>query len=159
MDFLWTPWRFQYVSAASSPSQECLFCHAWKENRDPELLVLHRTGLCLVILNRFPYTVGHLMVAPHRHIALLEDASTDELHDLIRLSARCQKALRKTYAPEGFNLGMNLGSCAGAGVAGHIHMHLLPRWAGDSNFMTVVGETRVLPEALDVTFQKLADHF
>lgn len=159
MDYLWTPWRFQYVSATGPTGQECIFCHARRERRDSELLVLHRADHCLVILNRFPYNTGHLMIAPYRHIALLEDASREELHEIIQLSAHCQQALRETYQPEGFNIGMNLGNCAGAGVAGHIHMHLLPRWVGDSSFMTVVGETRVLPETLDVTLQKLAKHF
>jgi ATP adenylyltransferase len=159
MDYLWTPWRFQYVSAASSPEQDCIFCYAARERRDQELLVLHRAKYCLVILNRFPYSAGHLMVAPFRHIALLEEASAEELQEIMQLSAQCQKALRETYHPEGFNLGMNLGRCAGAGVVGHIHLHLLPRWSGDSNFMTVIGETRLLPEALDETFLKMARYF
>ncbi|MBI2822063.1 MAG: HIT domain-containing protein [Acidobacteria bacterium] len=159
MDYLWTPWRFHYVTAAGQADQKCIFCHAVSENRDRELLVVHRAQNCLLMLNRFPYNSGHVMLAPYRHIALLEEATAAELHELIELSARCQKALRETYAAQGFNVGMNLGRCAGAGVAGHIHLHLLPRWPGDTNFLTVIGEARVLPEDLDVTFQKLAEHF
>ncbi|HEY3128415.1 MAG TPA: HIT domain-containing protein [Acidobacteriota bacterium] len=159
MDYLWTPWRFQYISTAGQPSQECLFCQATKEKDDQKLLVVHRANQCLVMLNRFPYNSGHLMIAPNRHIALLEEASPAELQEIMQLTAHCQKGLREIYEPEGFNTGMNLGKCAGAGVAGHIHMHLLPRWTGDSNFMTVTGETRVLPEALDVTYQKVRKFF
>ena len=159
MDYLWTPWRFQYITTAGQPSQDCLFCDATKEKRDRELLVVHRAENCLVMLNRFPYTSGHVMIAPYRHIALLEDASPAELQEIIQLSAQFQKALLEICHPEGFNMGMNLGKCAGAGVAGHIHMHLLPRWMGDSNFMTVVGETRVLAEELDVTYQKFTSFF
>lgn len=159
MDYLWTPWRFQYVSGADQPNQECIFCHASKERHDRELLVLHCTENCLIILNRFPYTSGHLMLAPHRHFGLLEDATVTELHELIQWSAYCQRVLREIYQPEGFNIGMNLGRCAGAGVAEHIHMHLLPRWTGDSSFMTVVGETRVLPEDVAVTYEKLKKLF
>ncbi len=159
MDYLWTPWRFQYISAAGQPSQDCLFCHAIKEKRDRELLVVHRAKQCVVMLNRFPYNSGHVMIAPYSHVALLEEASPAELQEIIQLSAYCQKVLREIYKPEGFNAGINLGKCAGAGVAGHIHMHLLPRWTGDSNFMTVAGETRVLPEELDETYQKVAKFF
>jgi len=158
MDYLWTPWRFQYISATEK-SQDCIFCQAVKENRDSETLVVHRAECCFVILNRFPYNSGHLMIAPYRHIPLLEEASAPELSEMMALSARCQKLLREIYQPEGFNAGMNLGRCAGAGVAGHIHMHLLPRWSGDANFMTVVGETRVLPEDLKTTYQKLTSRF
>jgi ATP adenylyltransferase len=159
MDHLWAPWRFQYVSGGLRGGPECIFCYAFGADRDPELLVLHRGRACAVILNRFPYTAGHLMIAPYRHIALLEEASGDELGELADLSARSQKAMRQAYQPEGFNLGMNLGSCAGAGVAGHFHMHVVARWTGDTNFMTVAGETRILPEDLSVTYQKLQQFF
>ena len=159
MDYLWTPWRFQYVTAASQPDQDCIFCYADSQNRDRELLVLHRARFCFVILNRFPYSAGHLMLVPYRHFALLEDASAEELNEIFQLAARCQKVLREIYSADGFNLGMNLGRTAGAGVVGHIHLHLLPRWEGDANFMTVIGETRVLPETIDETFRKLAVHF
>ena len=155
MDYLWSPWRFQYVSTPSQPGQECIFCYAFSQNRDRELLVARRAQHCAVILNRFPYTPGHVMIAPYRHLAFLEDASPPELHDLVTLAALCQKALRLAYRPEGLNLGMNLGRCAGAGVADHFHLHVLPRWTGDSNFLTVVGETRTLPEELHTTYDKI----
>ena len=159
MDYLWTPWRFQYVSSAAQGDLDCIFCHAFSSTRDAELLVLHRASTCAVILNRYPYTAGHLMIAPYRHVPLLEDASREELHEHSELTARSQAARRQAYHPEGFNLGMNLGRCAGAGVAGHFHMHVLPRWSGDANFMTVVGETRVLPEELSATYSKLKRFF
>ncbi|HEY2932030.1 MAG TPA: HIT domain-containing protein [Acidobacteriota bacterium] len=158
MDYLWTPWRFQYISATPK-SQDCLFCLAVKESRDSETLIVHRGEHCFIILNRFPYNNGHLMIAPYRHIPLLEDASPVERQEMMEFLARCQTLLREIYKPEGFNLGMNIGRCAGAGVAGHIHMHLLPRWGGDANFMSVVGETRVLPEDLKTTYQKISSRF
>jgi ATP adenylyltransferase len=159
MDYLWTPWRYQYISNAAQGEEACVFCYAFGADRDPELLVLHRGRVCAVILNRFPYTTGHLMIAPYRHVALLEDGSPEELGELAELSARCQRAMRHAYRPDGFNLGMNLGRCAGAGVVGHFHMHVVARWSGDGNFMSVVGETRVLPEELSTSYQKLQQFF
>lgn len=159
MERLWSPWRHEYI-ANSSPdklkNQPCIFCEAAKDSaHDDQNTVLYRGSLNFVILNRYPYISGHMMIAPYAHLGDLATSSkeiTDEMMDLVK---RCQTALLVAYEPQGFNLGMNLGRVAGAGVADHIHMHLLPRWGGDTNFMSTVGETRVLPEDLSTTYRKL----
>jgi ATP adenylyltransferase len=158
MDRLWTPWRFEYIRNAEQATS-CVFCHILQETRDAANLVLFRGKHAFVILNLFPYTSGHLLCVANRHISLLEDAHTEELHEIIELSRRCEAALRQEYHPNGYNLGFNLGRAAGAGVEHHLHMHVLPRWDGDSNFVSVVGETRVLPEELPVTYKRLHPHF
>jgi ATP adenylyltransferase len=153
MDYVWSPWRYRYVSQAGA-GDECIFCQA-AAGRDEENYILHRASGNFVILNRFPYTNGHLMIAPFAHVARLEEAPEATLAEMMSLARRAEKHLREIYRAQGLNVGMNLGQCAGAGVAGHIHMHVLPRWSGDANFMTVVGETRVLPELLADTYEKL----
>lgn len=158
MDYLWTPWRYHYVSRAGS-GQACIFCEALKRNDDSETLIVHRARHNFVILNRYPYTTGHSMIAPYDHVGELEQAAPESLAEMIELCRRLQQALAAEYKPEGYNLGMNLGRIAGAGVADHLHMHVLPRWAGDSSFMTTVGETRVEPEDLPTTYRKLKPHF
>ena len=154
MDRLWSPWRYRYVSTARAP-ESCIFCEISAESRDAENYVLHRGSRNFVLLNLYPYTAGHLMVAPYEHVATLEQAAEATLEEMIRLARAAETHLRAVYRPEGFNIGMNVGECAGAGVAGHIHLHVVPRWTGDSNFMTTVGETRVLPEDLNVTYNRL----
>lgn len=154
MDRLWSPWRYQYVSKAS-PADACIFCRMSSEAADEQNLVLHRAERNLIVLNRFPYTSGHLMVAPYEHVATLEEAADETVREMMSLTRWAQRCVGAAYRPHGYNLGMNLGESAGAGVAGHIHMHLLPRWRGDVNFMTAVGETRVLPEDLAATYRKL----
>ncbi|MCZ2080094.1 MAG: HIT domain-containing protein [Bryobacteraceae bacterium] len=158
MDRLWSPWRFNYVSKAET-SRGCLFCDKPAEQDDRKNLIVYRASRTFVILNLFPYTAGHLMIAPYAHIATLQDASDEIATEMIRLARLTEKHLRTVYKPEGLNMGINLGECAGAGVAGHLHMHVVPRWCGDANFMTTVGETRVLPEDIKVTFEKLAGAF
>ena len=130
-----------------------------QETRDAANFVLFRGRNAFVILNLFPYTSGHLLVVANRHIASLSDASPEELHEIIDLSRQCENALRQEYHPDGYNMGFNLGRAAGAGVEHHLHMHVLPRWIGDSNFVSVVGETRVLPEELPTTYQRLLPYF
>ena len=155
MDYLWTPWRYQYVTKAGE-ADECIFCATVADTaHDHERLVVHRAARNLVMLNRFPYTSGHLMVVPYEHVATLEALPDDTLVELIRLARESERHLRALYHPEGLNLGMNIGKAAGAGIAGHIHMHVLPRWVADANFISVVGETRVLPETLDVTWSRM----
>jgi ATP adenylyltransferase len=154
MDYVWSPWRYRYISQAG-PGDECIFCKAAAGARDEENYILHRAARNFVILNRFPYTNGHLMIAPYEHVPTLEQAAEATLAEMMSLARRAEGCLREIYRPQGLNLGMNLGECAGAGVAGHIHMHVLPRWRGDANFMTVIGETRVLPEDLATTYEKL----
>jgi ATP adenylyltransferase len=154
MDYLWSPWRYQYISTAA-PADECVFCAKIAENRDEENFIVHRGQRNFVILNRYPYTSGHLMVVPYAHVATLAEAGADTLAELIELTRQAEQHLCEVYRPKGMNLGMNIGESAGAGVAGHIHMHVVPRWPADANFMTVVGETRVVPEDLPTTFSKL----
>ncbi len=155
MDYLWTPWRYQYISKTGEAG-DCIFCAAAADPaRDEESLVVHRATTPFVILNRFPYTNGHMMLVPYAHAATLEDLGDETLCELMRLARDAERRLREVYRPEGLNMGINLGRCAGAGIADHVHMHVLPRWTGDANFMTVVGETRVMPEDLKVTWEKL----
>jgi ATP adenylyltransferase len=153
VDYLWTPWRYQYVTKGELPS-ECVFCAA-AGGDDRANLVVHRASHNFVILNRFPYTNGHVMVVPFQHVSTLQDLAEEALIEMIRLTRECEEHLRATYRPDGLNIGMNLGRSAGAGIADHVHMHVLPRWFGDTNFMTVTGETRVLPENLPMTWEKL----
>ena len=158
MDFLWSPWRYRYVSQAPAPGS-CLFCEKAAEHRDRENYILRRGRLNFVLLNLFPYTTGHLMIAPYGHVAGLGDLNAETLGEMMELAQRAERALRQTYRPDGLNLGMNLGQAAGAGVAGHVHLHVLPRWFADSNFMTTVAETRVQPEDLPSTYEKLQPLF
>ncbi len=154
---LWTPWRLAYVSGGGE-SAGCVFCAA-PDDEEAAPLVLFRGDACYVILNLFPYNNGHLMVVPNRHVASLADATAEELSELMELTRRAEIALTEAYAPHGMNMGINLGKPAGAGLPGHLHMHVVPRWNGDTNFMTVVGETRVLPEELPATAEKLRPVF
>jgi ATP adenylyltransferase len=153
---LWTPWRFQYMEQVTSGEQpECIFCDAVAQNRDEETLIVYRGKDAFVILNRFPYTSGHVMMVPYDHVAQLGLCKPEALNEMMELARRVEAAFQEDYQPDGMNLGMNLGRAAGAGVTGHLHLHMLPRWMGDSNFMTVVGETRVHPEELKTTYKKL----
>jgi ATP adenylyltransferase len=156
MDYLWSPWRFRYVSQTGK-GEGCVFCDkaALDASKDREHLVLCRGRYNLILLNVFPYTTGHAMIVPYLHVADLTGLDAATLAEMISLAQKIQAALKAAYNPEGYNLGMNIGKCAGAGVADHLHLHILPRWAGDSNFMTVVGETRVQPEDLLTTYDKL----
>ena len=158
MERLWSPWRHEYIANIThdKPQNACIFCEAQKNpSADAQNLVVYRGAHNFVILNKYPYISGHLMVAPYAHLGQLSTASKEVTDEMMDLAKRSQAALIEAYRPEGFNLGMNLGQVAGAGVADHIHMHILPRWAGDTNFMSTVGETRVLSEDLSVTYQKL----
>jgi ATP adenylyltransferase len=158
MDYLWTPWRYQYVTTTGD-KDECVFCAAAQASDDKQRLVVHRAARSFVILNRFPYTSGHLMIVPYEHAAALEELADETLVELIRLARDCVQHVRAVYRPEGLNLGMNLGRSAGAGIAEHVHLHVLPRWTGDTSFITTVGETRVVPEDLEVTWEKLRRAF
>jgi ATP adenylyltransferase len=133
----------------------CLFCSKAAGSDDRANYVVLRAEHNFILLNLYPYTSGHLMIAPYAHVATLAEAAPEALAEMMRLTARAEAALRKLYKPEGLNIGMNVGACAGAGVAGHIHMHVLPRWCGDASFMSTVGETRVLPEELGTTWERL----
>ena len=157
MDHLWSPWRLAYITGASQ-STGCVFCDALS-SAEAEPLLVHRGETCFVILNLYPYNNGHLMVIPIRHIASLAAASAAELHELIALTRTAEMALTEAYAPHGLNMGINLGKPAGAGILDHVHMHVVPRWNGDTNFMSVVGRTRVLAEELPDTAARLRPIF
>jgi len=155
MDRIWAPWRMEYLLGDSMDG--CIFCDKPLEENDEGNHILIRTPLSFVILNAYPYNNGHLMVAPYRHVAALSELTAEERGDLMETLVVAENLLEKAFAPQGMNVGVNLGSCAGAGVPGHIHFHIVPRWEGDTNFMPVVGETRVLPELLADTYRRLKD--
>jgi ATP adenylyltransferase len=160
MDYIWTPWRYQYMKEVESGKQpECIFCDAAGRKDDAETLIVYRGAQTFVILNRYPYTSGHVMIVPYAHVAELNSCDADTLSEMMQLAQRVEALFRANYKPDGMNLGMNLGRAAGAGVVGHLHLHVLPRWFGDSNFMTVAGETRVHPEDLKTTYERLRKAF
>jgi ATP adenylyltransferase len=152
---LWAPWRLEYISSADD-QPGCVFCAA-VEGDDDERLVVHRGGRAIVLLNKFPYASGHLMVAPSRHVGEFGELEDEEALEIHRLASVGIGALAQTYAPQGYNLGWNLGRVAGAGVVDHVHLHVVPRWAGDTNFMPVLADVKVMPEYLEETRRKLAD--
>lgn len=159
MERLWAGWRMSYIESARQDPGECIFCRKPAAGRDRQELVLVRGRACFILLNAFPYSSGHLMVAPYRHIESFATLELAERDELIVLLGRSERALRREYRPHGFNMGVNLGAPAGAGVVGHLHAHLVPRWNGDTNFMTTIAGTKVLPEALDRTYERLLDAF
>jgi ATP adenylyltransferase len=154
MDYLWTPWRYRYIAQAGK-TEGCIFCDAAAANDDAGYHIILRGEKNFIILNRYPYTPGHSLIVPYAHIAELGECDAATLSEMMLLAQRLQGALATVYHPDGYNLGMNLGRSAGAGVVGHLHLHVLPRWNGDANFMTVVSETRLEPEELDTTYEKL----
>lgn len=158
---LWTPWRMEYIKSAttSDEAEGCIFCDLPATGDDAKVYILARGERAFVILNKFPYNPGHLMVAPFRHVGDLAEMADDELHESAELLRAATRVVRDAWEPSGFNAGMNLGRVAGAGVPGHLHWHLVPRWNGDTNFMPVIGQTKVLPELLDETYEKLAPLF
>ena len=164
MDVLWSPWRYDYIKSnddGGKQNKDCVFCNLITDQTRPDAakFLLHRGEFNFVVLNIYPYISGHLLIVPFAHVgelAAAEKKTTDELMDLTKF---CQTALREVYQPHGFNIGMNLGKAAGAGVAAHLHQHILPRWFGDSNFMSATAETRVIPEDLNITYQKLSAQF
>ncbi len=156
MDILWSPWRMSYIGGGGG-GDGCIFCTIPEQGseHDRENLLLLRGEHAFVILNRYPYNSGHLMIVPYRHLRDVTLLTPAESAEIMALLQRMVSALTAVYRPEGFNTGMNLGSVAGAGIADHLHMHIVPRWAGDTNFMPVVGQTKVLPEALEQTWERL----
>jgi ATP adenylyltransferase len=158
MDYLWTPWRYQYMEQVTAGQQpDCVFCDALARNDDENTLIAYRGAKTFVILNRFPYTSGHVMIVPYAHGGDFATVAPRTLAEMMSITQRVQAALATVYKPQGFNLGMNLGHCAGAGITDHVHMHLLPRWIGDANFMSTIAETRMEPEDLDTTYKKLRE--
>lgn len=159
MDRLWSPWRSRYVTEGTGDDVDCIFCAALEGHDRQEMGVLHRNEWSFVILNAFPYNSGHVMIAPVRHVADLDELDAAEAHELFDETRRAVAVLSEALDPQGFNIGINLGRVAGAGVPGHVHVHVVPRWGGDTNFMPVVGETKVLPESLADTAAKLRPLF
>ncbi|HKC65568.1 MAG TPA: HIT domain-containing protein [Pyrinomonadaceae bacterium] len=164
MDRLWSPWRYDYINSGSSVEKSkpvaCVFCSMLEaEGTDESKYILHRAQHNFVVLNIYPYISGHLMIVPYAHLSEIAAAPKEITDEMMDLTKRAQSVLGEVYHPNGFNIGMNLGRAAGAGVADHFHMHIMPRWIGDTNFMTTVGETRVHPEDLATTYKKLYGKF
>ncbi len=156
MKKLWAPWRITYILNVDA-RDECIFCSRPEGEPSEENLVLHKGRFNFIIMNLFPYNTGHLMVAPYRHVRNLEELDGEELKEMMELVSLSIKALKKAYKPDGFNVGMNLGRVAGAGIDDHIHMHVVPRWNGDTNFMPVLGYTKVIPEGVRETYRKIRE--
>ncbi|TET85831.1 HIT domain-containing protein [Candidatus Aerophobetes bacterium] len=152
---IWAPWRLEYI--LDEKKKGCIFCEKSKESKDVENYILLRGEKCLVMLNAFPYNNGHLMIIPYRHVGSIEDLKEDETREMMKLLSLMTVLLKKVMSPDGFNVGMNLGDVAGAGIMGHLHLHIVPRWKGDCNFMPVLSDTKVIPEALRQTYQKLKE--
>ena len=159
MRHLWAPWRSTYLKNKEDHRIRCIFCEAAASGQDQATFVVHRARLSFVILNRYPYTSGHLMIAPYQHVSRLQKVDERTVEEMMRLARVSERIIEEVYKPQGLNVGMNLGEAAGAGIEQHIHLHVLPRWMGDANFMTTVGDTRVIPEALELTFAKLSAAF
>ncbi len=157
MKHIWAPWRMEYIQMEKVDG--CVLCEKPGQDRDAENYILYRGKKNFVIMNTYPYNPGHLMIAPYRHLASLEALTDEELHEHFDIVNRSIKILRQVFSPSGFNMGMNIGKIAGAGIEGHIHSHIVPRWQGDTNFMTVISDVRVVPEALAETYQKLKGKF
>jgi ATP adenylyltransferase len=155
MDFIWSPWRYDYLASGGAKPSTCVFCVTADRTHDAERLIVFRGDHNFVILNLFPYTSGHVMVAPYEHLDTITLAQPEQLTEMMQLAQRLLPVLQKLYKPDGFNLGMNLGQAAGAGIREHFHLHVVPRWIGDANFMGITAETRVLPEALSTTYQRI----
>ncbi|MGH9475240.1 MAG: HIT family protein [Terriglobales bacterium] len=155
MDHLFSPWRYQYIREARSREEGCVLCQELAHGDDAESLVVLRARFNAIVLNRYPYTSGHMMILPYAHCATLEQCGAAARAEMMELAAGAERALQAEYQAQGINLGVNLGEAAGAGIAGHLHLHVVPRWRGDANFMSVVAETRVLPEALSDTYARL----
>jgi ATP adenylyltransferase len=157
MERLWAPWRIEYVT--QEKPKGCIFCDKPTAGDDRAAHIVHRGRLAYVMLNTFPYNNGHSMVAPFEHVSSLEDLLPDTLHEMMDLAQQCIRAFKNAFNPDGMNLGFNLGAAAGAGIKDHLHLHLVPRWAGDTNFMPVVADVRVIPQALDQTYHILVEAF
>ncbi len=165
MDRLWAPWRMAYIdksiegdgafTSVTAGSTGCIFCDKPREHDDVKNLIIFRGELAFVLMNIFPYNNGHLMIAPYEHTSKFEALTAEQLAEIDRLGQRSLVALEAAFHPDGFNMGMNLGKVAGAGIAGHLHQHIVPRWSGDANFMPVIGETKVLPDSLENSYAKI----
>ena len=160
MDKLWAPWRMEYILSVKEENETgCIFCKRIPQNDDKKNLILYRGETVFVIMNKFPYNSGHLMVVPYRHTGDLQALQAEELTELFTVLQMCQRVLDAVMHPHGYNIGMNLGRVAGAGIEDHLHLHIVPRWNGDTNFMPIIANTKVISEALDKTYDKLKEAF
>lgn len=157
MERLWAPWRLQYITEGKSGG--CIFCDKPKLGDDRAALIVQRGIHAFVLLNAYPYNNGHVMVAPYIHVADLEELPPEVLHEMMDLAQQCARALKQVFRPDGLNVGLNLGAAAGAGIKDHLHLHLVPRWQGDTNFMPVIGDVRVIPQSLDQAYDLLTEAF
>lgn len=155
LDYVWSPWRMDYIQRPADSNQECVFCQVCNLQDGPQNLIVFRGQSAYVILNRYPYTSGHVMVVPYVHQPSLENLTPETRSELMELASLAIQVLQAEYHPQGFNLGINIGEAAGAGIIGHVHLHVVPRWKGDTNFMSTLGQTRVLPENLEDTYERL----
>ena len=155
MERLWAPWRIEYVRMEKM--DECIFCKFPKEKDDEKNLILYRGKRAFIIMNNYPYNPGHVMIAPYRHVANLEDLTPEEVHDIHTLASLAIKAIKKSMKPQGFNLGINIGRAGGAGIEGHIHLHIVPRWNGDTNFMPVISDTKVIVQEIKESYKELRE--
>lgn len=156
MKHLWSPWRMRYINSFK-PKNGCVFCYALKQEDGLENLILYRGEAAFVILNRYPYTSGHLMVLPYKHTNSLLDLKPETRGEMFELATKCTQVLGQVYQAEGYNVGANIGAAAGAGIEEHVHLHVVPRWGGDTNFMTSLGDTRVMPESLEETYKRVLE--
>ena len=156
-DILYSPWRMQYI--LSNKDKECIFCVKPSENNDEKHLILYRSELSFVIMNIFPYNNGHLMVVPNKHVPKLNGLNKEEIYDLFETVQLCENVINKVYSPDGLNIGLNLGKAAGAGIDEHLHVHIVPRWNGDVNFMSAIAGTRIIPESFEQAYSKLKEQF
>ncbi|NDD05789.1 MAG: HIT domain-containing protein [Proteobacteria bacterium] len=159
MKQLWAPWRMTFLKDENVMRTGCVFCNLLKEEQDSKNLILHRSKTSFVILNKYPYNNGHLMVVPLKHTADFDTLNASELAELMDLSNHCMKALKEVYQPEGYNFGLNLGAAGGAGIREHLHFHLVPRWLGDTNFMPVLADIKTMPQHLEESFKQLEPYF
>lgn len=155
VDKIFAPWRSEYILSGDKKDDGCIFCEYPKQDKDEENLIVFRGKLCFVIMNRYPYSAGHLMVIPYRHLHNFAELTAEELTELMQLAQKAVSVLTQVMSPHGFNLGMNIGKVAGAGIDQHLHLHIVPRWNGDTNFMPVVGDTRVISEALEAAYSRI----
>ena len=158
MKHIWSPWRMKYIEK-NEKEEGCVFCNAQAKEDGPANLIVFRGQRAFVILNLFPYTSGHVMVIPFEHVSTFEELPSATRAEMMELTSLSMSVLRKVYTPQGFNMGANIGESAGAGVPGHVHIHVVPRWSGDTNFMSTLGETRVLPESIEETYKRVRDGF
>lgn len=157
MENLWAPWRMEYI--LGKRESYCIFCPTSDGHSDEDRLILHRGRLTMVVMNKYPYNNAHLLIAPWKHVATLNDLNEEEMLDIMQWLERCTSILKRVLHPDGFNVGLNIGSAAGAGIEEHLHFHVVPRWQGDTNFLTVFAEVRSIPEHLKQTYSKLLPHF